>query len=55
MWLIEYCKRALDKNVQVGAILIDLSKALDCILYDLLIVKLHTFGLSEEATKFLYS
>ena len=40
--LIEEWKNALDKNYFVGAVLMDLSKAFDCIPHDLLIAKLKT-------------
>ena len=37
----------------VGAILMDLSKAFDCLPYSLLIAKLRAYGLSEGAVKLL--
>ena len=36
-----------DKNF-IGAVIMDLSKAFDCILHDLLVAKLHAFGLSMD-------
>ena len=35
--LIEECRQKLDSNHFAGAVLMDLSKAFDCILHDLLI------------------
>ena len=52
MRLIENWKGALDENFQIGTVLMDLSKAFDCISHDLLIAKL---SLSEETTTFFYS
>ena len=49
MRLVENWKRALDKNLQIGTILMDLSTAFDCI------AKLYAYGLSEETTTFFYS
>ena len=49
MRLVENWKRALDKNFQIGTILMDLSTAFDCI------AKLYAYGLSEETTTFFYS
>ena len=45
---IENWKRALDKNFQIGIVLMDLSKAFDCISHDLLIAKLYIYSLNEE-------
>ena len=42
--LIENWKQSLDKNKFVGAVLMDLSKAFDCIPHELLIAKMHANG-----------
>ena len=53
--LLEEWRKKLDNNFVVGAVLTDLSKAFDCILYDLLITKLATYCLSEEALMYVLS
>ena len=53
--LIENWKAALDSNLFTGAVLMDLSKAFDCISHDLLIAKLHAYGFSFEKLTFLNS
>ena len=53
--LIENWKESLDKNFVTGAVLMDLSKAFDCIPHDLLIAKLHAYGFSLKAATFIYS
>ena len=53
--LIENWKQALDENFVVGNVLMDLSKAFDCIPHDLLIAKLYAYGFSEKSAVFLYS
>ena len=55
MRLIENWKRAIDENFQIGTVLMDLSKASNCIPHGLLIAKIYVYGLSEETTTFFYS
>ena len=43
-----------DKNF-VGTVLMDLTKAFDCIPHDLRVVKLHAYGLSESGITFVCS
>ena len=52
---IENWKSALDENFQIGTVLMDLSKAFDCIPHDLLVAKRYAYGLSEETTTYSYS
>ena len=53
------CLRKLEKSLDnknlVGTPLMDLSKAFNCIPYDLLVAKLDAYGLSEDAVTFVYS
>ena len=53
--LIEDWSSHLDNDFLVGAILIDLSKALDCIPRDLRIAKLQAYGFDEDALVLTYS
>ena len=53
--LIENWKQPLDENFVVGTVLIDLSKAFDCITHDLLRAKLYAYGFREKSAVFLYS
>ena len=53
--LIEDWKTSLDKNLFTGAVLMDLSKAFDFIPHNLLISKLHAYGLSFDTVTFLNS
>ena len=53
--LIEQWRQHLDSNKIVGAVLMDLSKAFDCLPYDLLIAKLEAYGLDHELVKLVYS
>ena len=45
----------VDKSGKVGAILMDLSKAYDCLPHDLLIAKLSAYGIGRKSLRFLYS
>ena len=51
--LIEKWKASLDKKGFAGTILIDLSKEFDTINRELLIAKLHAYGINKESLKLL--
>jgi hypothetical protein len=51
--LLEDWKTALDKNQYVAAILMDLSKAFDCLPHDILLCKLSAYGLSPKSVELL--
>ena len=53
--LLEELKHNLDNNYIVGAILMDLSKAFDCIHHDLLMAKMEAYGFDEYTRKYIYS
>ena len=53
--LIEEWKFSLEKSKHVGAVLMDLSKAFDCLPKDLLIAKLEAYGLNPLALDLLLS
>ena len=53
--LLEEWRKNLDQNLIVGAVLMDLSKAFDCIPHDLLIAKLHAYGFSKQSLTYIYS
>ena len=53
--LIEDRRLKLDNDQIVGAVLMDLSKAVDCIPDDLLIAKLSAYGFDENSLVFIYS
>ena len=52
---IDDLKSALDKNMKIGALFKDLSKAFDCLPHGLLIAKLHAYGLSTTACHLMFS
>ena len=53
--VFEYIVENLDNNYTVGRVLMDLSKAFDCIPHDLLIAKLSAYGLNGNALKYIYT
>lgn len=53
--VIEDWKKAVDDNKYVAAVLMDLSKAFDCLPHDLLLLKLKAYGLNGAAISLLNS
>jgi len=55
MRLIENWKFHLDNKKFVGAVLMDLSKAFDCVPHDLLIAKMHAYGFDIDTLVLMFS
>ena len=53
--LLEEWRENLDKNYVVGGVLMDLSKAFDCVPHDLLLAKLAAYGVNESFLCYIYS
>ena len=53
--LLEEWREKLDKKSVVGAVLMDLSKAFDCIPHDLIIAKLAAYGIERKNIRLIYS
>ena len=51
--MLEIWKEATDNNKAFGALLTDLSKAFDCLNHDLLIAKLHAYGIDIDSLNIL--
>ena len=47
-------QKELDSSGMVGTILMDLSKACDCLPHDLVIAKLETYGLETNSLKYIF-
>ena len=52
--MIEKWKKVVDNGGVFGALLTDLSKAFDCIPYDLIIIKLEAYGFQIDALRIVY-
>ena len=52
--LIEQWREHLDNNKLVGAVLVDLSKAFDCLSHDLLIANLEAYGFDRNTLKLVH-
>ena len=55
MRLVENWKLQLDNKKYVGAVLMDLSKAFDCVPHDLLIAKMHAYGFDYDTLSLFLS
>ena len=53
MQMLNSWQKSLDNKKHVSALLMDLSKAFDCVDHSLLIAKLHAYGLSNDALEFV--
>ena len=53
--MIEKWRKSLDEVGAFGALLTDLSKAFDCLPHELLIAKLHGYGVDIPSLKLLHS
>ena len=53
LMMLESWKEAVDKNKAFGALMTDLSKAFNCLSHDLLIAKLHAYGIDLLSLKLL--
>ena len=53
--LLEEWRGHLDNNKTVGGILMDISKAFDCILHDLLLAKLEAYDIDDNLIPYIHS
>ena len=52
--MIEKWRKSLDEGGAFGTLLTDISKAFDCLLHELLIAKLHAYGVDIPSLKLLH-
>ena len=55
VFMVELCKKALDRGQKFGVLLTDLSKAFDCLVHDLLIAKLDAYGFDYLSLKLIFT
>ena len=53
--MTEQWRKSLDKNGFAGAVLMDLSKAFDCMNHELLIAKLNAYGFKKDSLSVINS
>ena len=53
--MLEKWKSCNDKGKSFGALMVDLSKASECLSYDLIITKLHANGFDKQALELMNS
>ena len=53
--LMDKLNKSLDKKETIGIVMMDLSKAFDCLSHDLLIAKLNAYGFDKCSLKLIYS
>ena len=53
--MFEKCKKVLDNGGSCGALLVDVSKAFDCIVHELLLAKLSPHGFDNNSLKLINS
>ena len=53
--LMDKLNRSLDKKEKIGIVMMDLSKAFDCMSHDLIIAKLNAYGFDKCSLKLIYS
>ena len=53
--LLKNCQNTLDKAGAIGTVLMDLSKAYDCLPHDFLIAKSSAYGFEDSATSLIFN